>query len=769
MMGILIALVLLLIIIVWVKVYQNSEKIDKLRGEVRSLKKYIDLLDDSITTAKHSTEVKKEKIIVQPQTQLNAETPKPSLGEQIFSDAKTETAVDNSKIEKSALTKNEWELFIGGKVLNRLGAIALVIGFGFFLKYAFDNELISETIRVLIGGTIGFLLVVAGLRFYKRGFQIFSQGLAGSGISILYLSVYASFNYYDLISQPIAFGLMSIVTIITFVQAFYYNSLAVSLFGWAGGFLTPFLLSTGQANEIGLFSYILILDIGLIVVTLRKDAWVILEALTLAATYVVFYLWFQEFYKEDKLIIASFFLFSFWLLFYILNLVHVFKVTRTFLELRQIVFSINIALFYLGLYLILNPVYHEWMGLVTLVISIFYFITFSIIQRRQKAFTYQQFFALLVGITLLTISIPIQFEKFVIVLLWGLETVAILWIGIKYDLKFIWNTGLVLILLVILGLISIPETFSYSIIESFIPVLNIRALTFITVSFLFGFAAYLFSSSNIIKSVQLRIIFNSLMSAVFLLFLTVENGDYFQKMELMNTNLTPELIQFRKLIFWSLGCAILSIFIAYFGYTKNLVELIIISLIFLTLGALMSIVKGIAYIPIEDFSLFFNLRNFILVGVLISYVIHLILVKKNFTLYDWLDDIYKTIQVGIIIIALTLISGEIRDFYELKILYLDLDSAAYLSFVNLQQLILSSSWLLVSIILIMIGIWQRSQLIRITSIVIFGIAILKIFLYDLSFLETLYRIFSFIGLGIILMVASFLYQKYKQLIFDEEV
>ena len=102
------------------------------------------------------------------------------------------------------------------------------------------------------------------------------------------------------------------------------------------------------------------------------------------------------------------------------------------------------------------------------------------------------------------------------------------------------------------------------------------------------------------------------------------------------------------------------------------------------------------------------------------------------------------------------------------ILQLDVDSTEYLSLTNLQQLILSSSWLVVSIILIGVGIWKRSQVIRLTSIIMFGIAVRKIFLYDLSYLETLYRIFSFIGLGIILLITSFIYQNYKHLIFDKD-
>ncbi|MCJ7784906.1 MAG: DUF2339 domain-containing protein, partial [Desulfobacterales bacterium] len=84
---------------------------------------------------------------------------------------------------------------------------------------------------------------------------------------------------------------------------------------------------------------------------------------------------------------------------------------------------------------------------------------------------------------------------------------------------------------------------------------------------------------------------------------------------------------------------------------------------------------------------------------------------------------------------------------------------------NLRHLSLSGSWLVYSIILMIIGIWRRIQRLRIIAIVLFGITILKIFIYDLSFLQALYRIFSFVGLGVMLLATSYLYQRYKTFIF----
>ena len=41
-------------------------------------------------------------------------------------------------------TREEWETLIGGKLLNRVGALALILGVGFFLKYAFDKQLVER-------------------------------------------------------------------------------------------------------------------------------------------------------------------------------------------------------------------------------------------------------------------------------------------------------------------------------------------------------------------------------------------------------------------------------------------------------------------------------------------------------------------------------------------------------------------------------------------------------------------------------------------------
>jgi len=81
----------------------------------------------------------------------------------------------------------------------------------------------------------------------------------------------------------------------------------------------------------------------------------------------------------------------------------------------------------------------------------------------------------------------------------------------------------------------------------------------------------------------------------------------------------------------------------------------------------------------------------------------------------------------------------------------------------MKQLSLSGVWLLSSILIMLAGLWRRVRNLRLVATALFGFTILKIFIYDLSFLQTLYRIFSFMGLGVILLGVSYLYQKTRGL------
>jgi len=104
---------------------------------------------------------------------------------------------------------------IGSRWLLYVGVVAIIIGVSYFEKLAIESRWIGETARVIQGAIFGIVLVGAGLRFVRAGYQLYGRVLSGCGIAVLYVSTYAAFNLYHLISRPAAFALMSLVTLLS--------------------------------------------------------------------------------------------------------------------------------------------------------------------------------------------------------------------------------------------------------------------------------------------------------------------------------------------------------------------------------------------------------------------------------------------------------------------------------------------------------------------------------------------------------------------------
>ncbi len=112
-------------------------------------------------------------------------------------------------VASPARTGEGVEAAIGGRLLLYAGALTVILGVAFFLKYAFDRNWITEWMRVAIGILSGIGFVALGLRLARAGYRGYGQILSGVGLAALYLSVYAAFSFYDLIGRTAAFALVA--------------------------------------------------------------------------------------------------------------------------------------------------------------------------------------------------------------------------------------------------------------------------------------------------------------------------------------------------------------------------------------------------------------------------------------------------------------------------------------------------------------------------------------------------------------------------------
>ena len=176
------------------------------------------------------------------------------------------------------------EYAIASNWLLRIGVLILVMGVGFFLKYSIDKGLIDEMGRVLLCAAAGLAMLVAGTQMLGRKYHLFGQGLIGGGIAMLYFSVFAAANFYHLIDVPTGLRADDRGHLLAGWIAVRFNSILVAVLGILGGYGTPIMLQTGVVNFVGLYSYLLILGVGVFGISYKKN-WHLLNYLSFVGTY----------------------------------------------------------------------------------------------------------------------------------------------------------------------------------------------------------------------------------------------------------------------------------------------------------------------------------------------------------------------------------------------------------------------------------------------------------------------------------------------------
>lgn len=534
--------------------------------------------------------------------------------------------------------QEELEALIGGRLLNRIGAFALVLGVAFFLKYAFDNNWITESMRVLTGIVIGFLCLAGGYRTQNKGYSIFAQGLVGAGIAILYLSLYASFNYYHLVPQWVAFVLMSGVTILTLLQAVYYNSLVVGILGWAGGFLTPFLLSTGESNETALFTYLALLSLGLLAITMKRESWYALEPLTLVALFIVYFSWYDQYYKPEDVTLTLFFLAVFWLLFHAADFVRNMLALSRFSGFRNSVQGLHAVLSYSAAYVLIWNEYRADLGSLTFLFGILYAASFLALRSLSTTTQGTEVRYGIVVATTILVGTIVEFRDAAVIRLLAVEGLLLIGIGAQFRRWSLAGPALGLLAAALFGFAFSSGSLLYEPIADFSLLTTSRALTGGILALSFGGATLAVTRARESSLQALRPFLGIVFFLTLFLLLTAETNDFFRhEIHILRTGLPGESIR------------------------------------------------------------------------------------------DEISDI-----------------------------------------LNLRQLSVSGVWLLYSILAMIVGIARNAKGPRFFAIGLFGLTIIKIFIVDLAFLQTLYRVFSFMALGVILLAVSYAYQRYKAILFPSD-
>lgn len=184
------------------------------------------------------------------------------------------------------------EKFVGENLISKIGIAILVLGIAFFVKYAIDKDWINEYARVGIGILAGGIVLLFAHRLREK-FKQFSSILVGGAIAIFYFTITIGFQEYKVFSQPVAFAIMIAITAFSVFISLAYNRQELAVLSLIGGFAAPFMVSTGDGNYKVLFSYLLILDAGMLVISFARN-WKLVYVLSYIFTLVIYGGWFFQ-------------------------------------------------------------------------------------------------------------------------------------------------------------------------------------------------------------------------------------------------------------------------------------------------------------------------------------------------------------------------------------------------------------------------------------------------------------------------------------------
>ena len=652
---------------------------------------------------------------------------------------------EEEEIEEYATSETNFEKYIGENLFGKIGILIFIIGIGFFVKYAIDQNWINETARTLMGYAVGAGMLVLAERLHKR-YHTFSSLLAGGAFGIYYLITAIAFHYYALFSHTIAFVILCVTTIFMSAVSVLYDRKELAVTALVGGFIAPFIISTDSSSIISLQIYITILNIGMFCLAMYKK-WAILPMVSFAFTYII--LWGTTAlgsFSDSEAVTTYPTLFAFATLFYVIFLLPVVFILRT-------QYGENTRLGLLGIitansfmYLIYGDflLQHFEASSDTTAYLAFFIAAVNLaihIYLRFRVEGQDTLRNLMLGlaVTFTTMGIPILFSAANVLMVWAAESVLLLWLFTK-EKNRIYELASAVLLILTLGALAYyrtTDTFIHDTGDSLFFNGAFFVTTFVSIAYyvvavIMQFNKELFSDTKrLIAYTPCNAIAYALGFSI--LFLAFRDNHHF--------HLEQPISEYASLL------------------TANI----------MLLGGALILRKRF---EISENKLAYEISLY-LAGILFAMTVW------NYTIPDGLLLRWLMALVTIAYMAYCM-RGQLLVTSNQRNLHTEYSIISTLMWLTLTRLLLitfnevnfstafSLSLGIAAFILMCIGMRYHSKEIRIVSLAEFGIVIGKLILNDVWAMPALGKIIVFISLGAILLILSFLYQKLKDALFNEK-
>lgn len=806
------------------KINLIGQKILILSGNLDNYQRELEILKQQLAALQQAASYPPQQLSVPPvqKTQVPPvektpepiiEKPKPLVTE--INTAQDVTTVRNPDLKSQPVpTKTteafNFEAFIGGKLITIIGIIILVIGLGIGVKYAIDNNLITPLTRIILAYLAGGILLLLALKL-KAKYTSFSAVLLSGGMASLYFTTFAAYSLYNLFPQAVAFLLMVIFTLFIVFAATVYNLQVIGVIGLVGAYGVPMLLSDGSGRIEIMFSYMLIINTGILILSFRRY-WLVLHFLAFGLSWLIVSTWFADkFDPAQHTWMLLGFSFAFFIQFYTGNLAYKLIKKEKFRELDIISTLINSIVFYAIGYACLNHnATSSLLGLFTVLNALVHFIASALIYKNKLVDRKLFFLLISMVITFITLTIPVQLDGNWVTLLWSVEALLLFGLGRIKTIRFYEVLGFVMIYI---SLISLMHDWSGSYFQYSYDDENFKFWSaFSNATFFTSLVAtaciasifYLHRKYNIEEQQRFFQVLSTLINIslpilLFILSYATFNNEiqasmkawYQRSMISVPVNSAwaePGAVNdcYNYTIVLLKDVALTAFSLTYFSSalvivnkkTKNKIVhwvafgfAVLTVLLFLTAGLaqLGSLRKAYLvtpdpnYFPAPAYLVYIRYGVFLLFSVLL-FCLHQLLKNKSFQAIQF-PKLFRSCLLPIIV--LIILSNELLNLNSLLNFtpgdsYYTINKTAY-------KLGLTALWGVYSFLMIAWGIYKKDQWLRITAISVVGLTLIKLLIFDTWDLSTGYKVVSYLSLGIILLVVAFLYQKFKGFLFGESI
>jgi uncharacterized membrane protein len=333
----------------------------------------------------------------------------------------------------------EW--LFGGNTVARVGLLVLFVGVAFLLRYVAEHTKVPIEAR-LIGVALGALVFLGlGWRLRERR-PGFALTLQGGAIGILYLTAFAALRLYGVLTPGPAFVFMAGLAALSGVLAVLQDGRALATLGAFGGFAVPLLISTGSGRVEMLFTFYLLLDLGVLGIAWFR-AWRELNWIAFLFTFSVSGLWATQRYTPQEFAIGQGFLVAFWLLFLLVAQLYAMRQkgprrgrfdTTLVIALPLVAFGIQTR-FTQGIELAIASAIGA---------AVYLAVSTALLRRRDPALRLLIEANFGLGVAFLTLAVPLAASALWSSAAWALEGVATTWVGLRQRRSVPQVAGIVL-------------------------------------------------------------------------------------------------------------------------------------------------------------------------------------------------------------------------------------------------------------------------------------------------------------------------------------